>query len=166
MKCLSCGSEMKTVVIEGIEIDVCPNCGGMWFDEDELVKLAELDTDAFQGVEEILTPPEKAPSGQTPGYTGRKCPRCGAPLFSHYYGGNSDIVIDTCEQCGGVWLDGGEFMKIVNYLKETKKPLSPEELALISNIMRESRDRIRRIEEQAPMGIFKRIAMMFRRKGV
>ena len=42
-----CGTEalMKTVKRKGISIDVCPDCGGVWFDGGELEELVtKLDT--------------------------------------------------------------------------------------------------------------------------
>ena len=39
MKCPKCGNEMKTEQLEGIEIERCPVCGGMYFDHDEFQTL-------------------------------------------------------------------------------------------------------------------------------
>ncbi|MCX6789636.1 MAG: zf-TFIIB domain-containing protein, partial [Candidatus Gribaldobacteria bacterium] len=47
----------------------------------------------------------------------KACPKDGVPLYEVRYG-DSDIKIDVCEQCRGVWLDRGEFKKIVAYLKD------------------------------------------------
>ena len=51
MKCPKCRvGEMENVVFEGIEVDRCPGCGGMWFDAGEAETLkqftnaAEIDT--------------------------------------------------------------------------------------------------------------------------
>ncbi len=164
MKCPACGADMRTAVIGGVEIDICPQCSGIWFDEGELGKLADMDVKAFEGVSEVLKPPEEAPKGQVPGISERLCPRCGVRLFSHRYGGNSDIIIDSCDNCGGVFLDGGEFMKILRYLEEAKKPLTPEEMALVRNIIVGTEARFEQIKREATLGIFSRIARFFRRR--
>jgi len=44
------------------------------------------------------------------------CPSCRLPLYEVEYG-DSEIRIDVCNLCQGVWLDRGEFKKIINYLK-------------------------------------------------
>ncbi len=35
-----------------------------------------------------------------------RCPKCGMPLIEIYYNG---IHTDKCSECGGIWLDVGEF---------------------------------------------------------
>jgi hypothetical protein len=37
--CPKDGKPMDTVMYKGVEIDVCSNCHGVWFDEDELEKI-------------------------------------------------------------------------------------------------------------------------------
>jgi len=36
VKCASCEHDMLLTVVEGIEFDMCPNCGGIWLDDEEL----------------------------------------------------------------------------------------------------------------------------------
>jgi Zn-finger nucleic acid-binding protein len=49
--------------------------------------------------------------------TQKYCPVCSVPLYSLNYG-NSQIEVDLCNLCQGIWLDRGEFKKIIDYLKE------------------------------------------------
>ena len=37
------------------------------------------------------------------------CPRCGGSLKESQFEG---VLIDTCEKCGGVWLDAGELQQL------------------------------------------------------
>jgi len=41
LSCLDCGTVMRTVVQRGVEIDVCADCGGMWFDGGELQRFQQ-----------------------------------------------------------------------------------------------------------------------------
>jgi Zn-finger nucleic acid-binding protein len=41
MKCPVCDSDLRAVDRQGIEIDVCPRCRGVWLDRGELDKLIE-----------------------------------------------------------------------------------------------------------------------------
>ena len=41
MKCPSCNVELKISERQGIEIDYCPQCRGVWLDRGELDKLIE-----------------------------------------------------------------------------------------------------------------------------
>ena len=47
----------------------------------------------------------------------RLCPSCRLPLYEVYYG-DSKIIVDICNLCQGIWLDRGEFKKIIEYLKK------------------------------------------------
>ena len=41
MKCPVCSQELAPVDRQGIEIDCCPNCRGVWLDRNELDKIVE-----------------------------------------------------------------------------------------------------------------------------
>ncbi len=41
MICPSCNSELRISKKEGVEIDVCPSCRGVWLDRGELEKILE-----------------------------------------------------------------------------------------------------------------------------
>ena len=41
MHCTKCGQEMTTVTLTGVEVELCPGCGGMYLDQGELAKLTE-----------------------------------------------------------------------------------------------------------------------------
>ena len=45
----------------------------------------------------------------------RLCPSCRVPLYEVRYG-DSNIVVDVCNLCHGIWLDRAEFKKIIDYL--------------------------------------------------
>lgn len=42
--CPACGAELRTVVRQGVEIDRCPACRGVWLDRGELEKLVAIGT--------------------------------------------------------------------------------------------------------------------------
>jgi uncharacterized protein len=41
MQCPVCSNELKASVRQGIEIDLCPKCRGVWLDRGELDKIVE-----------------------------------------------------------------------------------------------------------------------------
>jgi len=115
MKCLSCGNqESKIIKIGEVEIDSCPACRGFWFDADELRKAKDekvaqakwFDFDLWQDETKFKVAPSL-----------RKCPVCTEPLYRVNYH-DSNIEIEVCKNHHGIWLDRGEFQKIIAYVKE------------------------------------------------
>ena len=96
----------------GIKVDACPSCHGLWFDRWEL--------------EGHLGGPDIRPSGDATA-TSRNCPKCRYAMTSFKHGG-SDVVIDMCEDCKGIWLDAGE----LKHLEKCSKPQS----GVIGTLMR------------------------------
>lgn len=42
MKCPVCDATLRPVERRGVEVDICPDCKGVWLDRGELEKLVEL----------------------------------------------------------------------------------------------------------------------------
>ena len=118
MNCPICKTEkLKQAVFYGVEVDYCPRCIGLWFERDELLQaknekdkdLNWLDIDLWQDETRF-----RISQGQ------KVCPKCSLPLYNVNYG-DSNIRVDLCNLCQGIWLDRGEFKKIVLYLEEKGK---------------------------------------------
>jgi Zn-finger nucleic acid-binding protein len=54
------------------------------------------------------------------------CPRCNVPMATVKYG-PTDIQVDTCINCHGVWLDKGEFEQIISALENEVSSMSEDE---------------------------------------
>ena len=115
MKCPKCKLEnLKEIKINGIKIDRCEHCGGLWFDRDELKivrdhrdkNLSWLDFDLWKDENKL------AVSGKS-----INCPRDEKPLFKIKCN-STDVMVDVCLECRGVWLDKDELDKIILALKE------------------------------------------------
>jgi Zn-finger nucleic acid-binding protein len=42
------------------------------------------------------------------------CPNCGETMVTDWYYGPGNVVIDRCEPCELVWLDGGELQRVID----------------------------------------------------
>lgn len=51
MKCPSCTAGLNTVIRNGVEIDICPRCRGVWLDRGELEKLLREAPDEYDNDE-------------------------------------------------------------------------------------------------------------------
>lgn len=114
MECPVCKKTLEKAILSNIEVDYCPKCFGTWFDNDELrqikdkkdPKLNWLDVDLWRDIKKFDI---------SRGYL--LCPQCRMPLYEVQYD-NSKVRVDLCNLCKGIWLDRGEFKKIIKYLKE------------------------------------------------
>ena len=114
MKCPKCAVEMEKRRSCELELDECPQCKGVWYDRGELKEAKDRADEDVRWVNfELWKDKDRCNvSAQE-----RKCPRCDirlATIHDHH----SDIDIDVCAKCDGVWLDAGEFEKIVKTLDE------------------------------------------------
>ena len=116
MLCPSCKEILQKAIFYGVEIDYCPQCLGLWFEEDEL-RLAKNEKDKNINWVDIDLWKEKEKF-----QISRKqklCPFDRLPLYEVNYG-DSEIKVDICNLCYGVWLERGEFKKIIEYLQKRK----------------------------------------------
>jgi len=97
MDCPKCKVALAARQAEGqpVEVDDCPECEGIWFDKKELEKLMPV-------ARKKLDLHWKAE------HKDYLCPRCQVELFEFKYP-QTEVHIDMCKKCRGVWLDGGEF---------------------------------------------------------
>ena len=114
--CPKCKQELNRAIFYNTEVDYCSQCLGLWFDQEEL-RLAKDDKDKNLNWLDIdLWEDEKSfkvSRGTVP------CPSCRLPLYEVYYG-DSRVLVDLCNLCQGVWLDRGEFKKIIDYLRDKR----------------------------------------------
>ncbi|NOZ87713.1 MAG: rhomboid family intramembrane serine protease [Deltaproteobacteria bacterium] len=109
---------LKSLVFNGVTLDQCPNCGGIWFDRNEL----------DETVRRLIRFPQEAsaidvPLGETQDindleqYRSLSCPRCrDTKLSAGRFGRISNVVLDTCPRCRGVWADHGELTALVEFM--------------------------------------------------
>ena len=102
MNCPKCKGITQVMKLEGVEVDFCSACKGIWFDEDEMAFIVELPHDMPE-IEEVKKEAKK---------TDFSCPRCSEKLEEMKFVKSNDLLIDRCPGCGGIWLDYGEFPKV------------------------------------------------------
>ena len=105
MKCPKCSMVLKKQVYEGVEIDKCEKCKGTWLDAGELTNFAGVPQDEQRSVE--------------------NCPICLKAMRANNYDYQSGVIVDTCVNGHGVWLDEKELEKVQIYrehwIKEADK---------------------------------------------
>lgn len=102
MKCPRCNVDLKPSDVGEYGftiIDVCPKCGGAWFDKGEVDRLDES----------IWTDVEKVDFDKvTYSFQNLICPKCNNELEPLSPKNAKGLIFDRCSLCEGFWLDKGE----------------------------------------------------------
>ncbi len=114
MVCPNCEKNLEKSVLSDIDVDHCPDCSGIWFEEDELRLAKDKKDENLKWIDVDLWKDKRKLKISR---TDKICPECRLPLYEVNYG-KSKIKVDTCNICKGIWLDKGEFKQVVDYLKK------------------------------------------------
>jgi Zn-finger nucleic acid-binding protein len=107
------GTTLNLYSIAHLKFEGCPKCKGIWLVNDELRKLKNT----VQNGSLHWLNDEVDNIGKTSVVaTTRACVKCRTTQLLSVVFGHSLVVIDWCPQCHGIWLDGGEFEAISEYL--------------------------------------------------
>ncbi len=108
---------LKSESYEGVTIDVCPHCGGVWLDQGELEQLQANQDDDFRGLPTSVmdTVSAAVELGKAASEAPRRCVTCADPLIKKEYGFASQVMIDQCPKGHGMWLDKGELARLEMY---------------------------------------------------
>lgn len=89
------GTALLEIDRDGVAVDRCGSCGGIWFDAKELKRVAQ-----DREVEQLAT---RVTDYSPP--SAFACPRCRGACVRAFC---AEVEVDTCADCRGVWLDAGE----------------------------------------------------------
>jgi hypothetical protein len=123
MKCPRDGSSLETIKYEAdIEVDQCPTCHGMWLDKGELEQIQETIEHDYS--KDLAVEPDhvrKAFALSRPTHTGQiHCPKCQEAMTAKEYAYCSQVVVDTCPEGHGIWLDAGEIQALEKFFERMR----------------------------------------------
>lgn len=153
MDCPLCKKHLATIQYEGIQIETCAGCGGEWLDGDELLKVTKIREVKFDAeVRRAIAEATPALSFKLENHDRTlRCPSCTQQMEPRNYGGNTGLIIDRCENCGGIWLDDSE-LEHVQALVEGWEDLLPDDLKEHSDTLR---DTVVDVKEAGDVGVSK-----------
>ena len=115
MICPKCQSDMEAIVYEGIEVDRCKGCQGIWFDAGESDWLRHEDAAATIDTGDPLT------GRQTNTIDRYRCPRCDGGMLRRIDPKPPHIQYEECTSCRGSFFDAGEFADVALKKGQEKK---------------------------------------------
>jgi Zn-finger nucleic acid-binding protein len=108
MDCPACKVPLIVAERDGVELDVCVQCHGLWLDAGELALLAEkMGRRLEAGGQAGLVKAEVEEST-------RPCPRCDKRMHKAWLGNRPRVLLDTCPAGHGLWFDAGELGQVLS----------------------------------------------------
>jgi Zn-finger nucleic acid-binding protein len=102
MDCPRCTVELTEIPGDGT-MQRCNECGGLWVDPTDLNKiLLHANLPALSSISGWVNAEE---------ITGQ-CPACNVEMVVVEGGERRSLSYDTCESCGGIWVDGPDAEEI------------------------------------------------------
>lgn len=102
------GQPLQEISVQDITLFKDPDTGGYWLRFESLQALADLQA----------TPLEEVYTGEIKRvHQGRFCPEDNTPLEEFEFEEHSNVKVDYCPTCNGLWLDAGELTQLLAYLE-------------------------------------------------
>ena len=105
--CPVCHEPLVAFELDGVEIDRCVDCHGVWLDAGELELIAGRAGTQGGKLSRALSEARGQRHGK------RRCPRCRRKLRVIHVEGSSVVELDRCPSGHGLWLDAGEMESLI-----------------------------------------------------
>jgi Zn-finger nucleic acid-binding protein len=111
MNCPRDGEKLFPVQYEDdVYVDECTKCKGAFLDRGEIEKIEEDHAhefrDALSRMPDLVAGAYERARQREEGEI--RCPKCSAEMETREYAYCSQVMINKCVKCGGIWLDRGE----------------------------------------------------------
>jgi len=138
---------LNKVIYKRLEIDVCFQCKGVWFDKDEIWSFLWQYRDKEAGISEKFYQDEAQNINKA-----KNCPRCDISMNARPWEYlDRTAILDFCPQCKGIWADRGEVSLLASQKEEYRSSVDMMELG--RSLLQALHERMR----YERMGIFGRI---------
>lgn len=131
--CPKCDVALILLEFEGVEIDYCPRCEGLWLDHGEIDEL--LVRTGGQPGDVLYEFVECQKARSEVGRPDYLCPRCDRALKEvvRRGEGGEELRIDRCPRNDGIWFDKNELHLLLRSLPQSM--LAQGAIALLSEVL-------------------------------
>ncbi len=106
MRCPKCTNDMEQVEYDGVEVDRCTDCKGIWFDAGESDVLRNKEAAA------VIDTGDPSRGKRTNEVNRYRCPRCDGGMLRKVDPQQANIWYEECTSCRGSFFDAGEFVDV------------------------------------------------------
>lgn len=119
MQCPHDKAVLKSEKYEGdVVVDRCPSCLGLWLDKGELEKVQEtLEHDYSEQLNHVNSVASAYELARQKMHPVAACPKCQGSMHAEEYAYCSQIQVDRCVKCKGIWLDAGELRALEQFFE-------------------------------------------------
>ena len=123
--CVKCNSVLDRATFQGLEVDLCPKCGGLWLDRGEITRAAKLPEAELDRLRVLLRGAKGPPPVPTENVA--HCPACPGNLAEMLLG---NVHVDYCSKCHGIFLDRGELTAAIEAVRAKSRQTSAHEVVI------------------------------------
>ena len=123
--CVKCNSVLDRATFQGLEVDLCPKCGGLWLDRGEITRAAKLPEGELGRLRGLLTGKKGPPPLPTENVA--HCPACPGNLAEVLLGA---VHVDYCNKCHGIFLDRGELQSAVEAVRAKERGAEAQDVVI------------------------------------
>lgn len=136
MRCPVCSHGLRRVRSGTLSLDVCVGCKGIWFDDGEFAPHVKAlsESDKIKPGTTSFFEDRPVHSAEGTGEGQRVCPKCDRVMKKFNYAYDSNIFLDKCTSCQGIWADAGESVAVARHLKA-----DPKETAIAKDLVKRNR---------------------------
>lgn len=124
MQCPGCHGVLQWKKHQHVEFYVCSVCRGIWVGGEQFHALAILVAEEgnVESSAKLTFEPRKViraiPENDA---LARKCPHCHTAMHEFNYAYDSNVFLDRCPECHGIWLDPNEIIDIAKHIQYNPK---------------------------------------------
>lgn len=116
MKCVHCGDTLHQEKYEGVAVDTCHSCNGIWLDYGEISQIIDSRKKKFS-LEEKIVQISRLAFDESLNET-YYCPVCKKQMERFEYAINSGVILDRCPDDHGIWFDKDELERLQIVMEE------------------------------------------------
>ena len=120
MKCPGCKGLLRQEKYQHVEFDICCQCRGIWVSGEQfrgLTSLVAADGQVESSVKLTFQPRKVLRTLPQNEAIARQCPQCHVAMKEFNYAYDSNVFLDRCETCKGIWLDPNEIIDIAGHIQ-------------------------------------------------